>query len=170
MKLVLHLKRSQFMVGSAKALRGLTMDVRVLVWLAKRNARITSYLRDHQVRKLQLAASNNLLPGWLNTDIFPNHDSVVYLDARKHFPFDDNTFDCIMAEHMIEHIEYRAAQVMLQECLRVLKSGGRVRIATPDLQVLLRCTPEKKRVFKNIISTGLLRDSCQTFQSVKTFL
>jgi predicted SAM-dependent methyltransferase len=49
-----------------------------------------------------------------------------------------------MAEHMIEHVEYQAAQVMLRECFRVLKPGGRVRCATPDLRVLLELHSRQK--------------------------
>jgi predicted SAM-dependent methyltransferase len=139
-----YLKRSQFLRGMVNATRGLTRDMRVLVWLVKRNGRIGDYLRTHTVRKLQLATSNNLIAGWLNTDLFLNHGAVVYLDATKRFPFEDNTFDYIMSEHMIEHIEYQAAQTMLRECFRVLKPGGRVRIATPDLQVLLALHSREK--------------------------
>jgi predicted SAM-dependent methyltransferase len=131
------LRRSQFVVGLAKALRGLARDLRVLVWLVKRNRRIEDYLRAHPVRKLQIAAGNNLLAGWLNTDVFLSHSPIVYLDGTKRFPFDDDTFHYIMAEHMIEHVEYEAGQAMLRECFRVLKPGGRVRVATPDLRVLL---------------------------------
>ncbi len=89
------------------------------------------------MKKLQLGTGNNVLEGWLNTDMFPIHDSVVYLDGTKHLPFDDNTFDYVVAEHMIEHVEYQAAHVMLKECFRVLKPGGRVRFATPVLSVIL---------------------------------
>jgi len=142
------LKRSQFLVGLAQALRGLRRDVCVLVWLIKRNGKIVDYLNAHPVRKLQIATSNNLLPGWLNTDIFLNQDTVVYLDATRRFPFDDNTFDYVMAEHMIEHVEYREAQVMLRECFRVLKPGGRVRVATPDLRFLLALYSREKTDFQ----------------------
>jgi predicted SAM-dependent methyltransferase len=144
METVAYLKRSQFILGLARALRGLARDMRILVWLVKRNGRIADYLQAHPVSKLQLAASNNLLPGWLNTDMFPNHGPVVYLDATKRFPFDDNTFHYIMAEHMIEHLEYQGAQAMLRECFRVLKPEGRIRIATPDLQVLLALHSREK--------------------------
>ena len=132
-----YLKRSQFVVGLAKALRGLTGDLRVISWLAKRKLQIRKYVKLHQAKRLHLGASNNALDGWLNTDIFPNHSSIVYLDATKRFPFKDNTFDYILSEHMIEHVEYRAAIAMLRESFRTLKPGGRVRVATPDLRVLL---------------------------------
>jgi predicted SAM-dependent methyltransferase len=145
---IAHLKRSQCIVGGAKALRGLIADLRVLHWLAKRHGKITRYLTNHQVRKLQLATSNNLLEGWLNTDLCPVHNSVLYLDATRRFPFRNNTFDYIIAEHMIEHIDYEAALGMLRECFRVLKLGERLRIATPDLQVLLGLHSGEKNDFQ----------------------
>ena len=132
-----YLKRSQFIVGLVKTLRGLIGDTRVLFWVLRRNNKVVNYLTSTSIKKLQLGTSNNVLKGWLNTDVRPSHDSVVYLDATRRFPFEDDTFDYVVAEHMIEHIDYDAAQSMLRECFRVLKPGGRVRFATPDLNVLL---------------------------------
>jgi predicted SAM-dependent methyltransferase len=119
-------------------------DIRVVSWVAKRHTKIADYLRTHPVRKLQLGTSNNVLDGWLNTDIYANHKSVLYLDATRHLPFEENTFDYILAEHMIEHVEYEAAQAMLRECFRVLKYGGVVRCSTPDLGVLLALHSREK--------------------------
>lgn len=119
-------------------------DMRVMVWRTKRRGRIADYLHTNTITKLQLGTSNNVLDGWLNTDIFVNHGRVVYMDATKRFPLDDDTFDYIVAEHIIEHVEYEAAQVMLRECFRVLKPRGRVRLATPDLKVLLALHAEEK--------------------------
>lgn len=141
-----YLKRSQFAVGLARALRGLTGDMHVLLWLGKRKLQIRKYVKLHQAKRLHLGASNNALDGWLNTDIFPNHSSIVYLDATKRFPFKDNTFDYILSEHMIEHVEYQAAIAMLRESFRTLKPGGRVRVATPDLRVLLALHSAEKTV------------------------
>ena len=112
-------------------------DLRVIVWVFARRHAIRDYTRSHRIRKLHIGAGRNILAGWLNTDISLNHASVIYLDATARFPFDDATFDYILAEHMIEHLDYQAGQLMLRECNRVLKPGGRVRFATPDLQVLL---------------------------------
>src|SRR5437667_1658892 len=141
---VIYLKQSQLMVGLVRTFRGLKRDMQALMWFIKRPGQISQYLQISRLKKLQLGTSNNVLDGWLNTDVFPNHDSVVYLDATKRFPFNDNTFDYIMAEHMIEHIEYQAAQVMLRECFRVLKPGGRARFATPDLRVILALHSREK--------------------------
>jgi predicted SAM-dependent methyltransferase len=119
-------------------------DMRVMVWLTKRPGKIADYLNAYPVKKLQIGASNNILDGWLNTDIVVNHGPIVYMDATKRFPFGDDTFDYIVAEHIIEHVEYEAAQVMLRECFRVLKPRGRVRFATPDLKVLLALHAKEK--------------------------
>ncbi len=101
---------------------------------------IETYLRDHEARKLQLGAGRNLLPGWLNTDVSDELGSrdVVYLDVRKRFPFRDATFDVVFSEHMIEHLDYRDGLDCLRECRRVLRADGRIRIATPSLERLVR--------------------------------
>jgi predicted SAM-dependent methyltransferase len=101
-----------------------------------RRRRIRAYLRAHEVHKLQLGTGSNLLDGWLNTDIYDETRTrrVVYLDARKRFPFEDASFDYVFTEHMIEHLDYANSRRCLRECLRVLKPGGQIRLATPSLQ------------------------------------
>jgi len=103
---------------------------------------IKRYLRAQSVRKLQLGTGSNPLPGWLNTDLspdlYPEHrDKIVLLDAAKPFPLDDMTFDYVFSEHQVEHISEQDARAMIRECFRVLRPGGRVRIATPDLEAIV---------------------------------
>jgi len=85
------------------------------------------------MRKVQIGAGYNLLPGWLNCDVQSESSQVVYLDATKPFPFPDKSIDCIFSEHMIEHIDYDSALSMLSECRRVMRPGGTLRIATPNV-------------------------------------
>jgi predicted SAM-dependent methyltransferase len=98
---------------------------------------IEGYLRSHDVHKLHLAAGPAHLEGWLNTDIAPVSPEVVYLDATKPFPLADSSFDYVFSEHMIEHVPWPDGLFMLRECRRVLRPGGTVRIATPDLEKFL---------------------------------
>ena len=98
---------------------------------------IRAYLAAHEIRALQLGAGPNALEGWLNTDIAPSGPGVAYLDATRPFPLPDETFDYVFSEHQIEHIEARHALPMLRECFRVLNRGGRLRLATPDLAVVI---------------------------------
>lgn len=105
---------------------------------------IETYLRSHPVRKLHLGAGPGSPPGWLSTDIRPQSDKVVYLDAAAVFPIADETFDYVFSEHMVEHLPWQAGRAMLQECHRVLKPGGTIRVATPDLAVLLGLYGEQR--------------------------
>ena len=104
---------------------------------ALRELTIRQYLRRHDVRKLQLGAGNNFLEGWLNTDQFPFSRRTAFLDVTDRFPLPDASVDFIFSEHHIEHIPYSDACGMLGECLRVLRPGGRIRIATPDFERIL---------------------------------
>ena len=103
-----------------------------------RHARaIEAYIAAHPVRKLHLGAGKASPPGWLATDIAPSSEEIVYLDASKRFPIADATFDYVYSEHMIEHIAWDVGRRMLAECRRILKPGGTLRVATPDLAVII---------------------------------
>jgi len=49
------------------------------------------------------------------------------------FPIPDDAFDYVFSEHVIEHLEFEESSRMLRECHRILRAGGRIRLATPDL-------------------------------------
>jgi SAM-dependent methyltransferase len=104
-------------------------------WLRARQKQIAAYFTPPAAsRMLHIGAGTNLLEGWLNTDFEPASAGVAFVDALETFPFDDRVFDCVFSEHMIEHIPYKGGLFMLSEASRVLKPGGRLRIATPDLR------------------------------------
>jgi len=110
------------------------------------------YLLSCQVKKLHIGCGGHFLKDWLNTDLLPGK-GVMYLDAIKPFAFEDSTFDYIFSEHMLEHIPYLKGLHMLSECYRILKPGGKIRIATPDLQffVTLYQQPNKTEPQKKFI-------------------
>ncbi|HEY7419367.1 MAG TPA: methyltransferase domain-containing protein [Ktedonobacteraceae bacterium] len=107
-----------------------------LGWFRISSQAIASYLESHTVRKLQLGTGTNVLDSWFNTDISPTNE-VFFLDSTKPFPFQDATFHYIFSEHHIEHLSYQQGLFTLRECYRVLLPGGKIRIATPNLAVLL---------------------------------
>jgi len=98
---------------------------------------IRSYVERHPVRKLHIGCGQYLMEGWLNADIYPSW-GAIHLDAGYPFPLPDRQFDDIFSEHMIEHISYAEGRRMLGECYRILKPGGTLRIATPDIHFLCR--------------------------------
>ena len=97
---------------------------------------IELYLASTGVRKLQIGAGPNNLPGWLNTDIEPRQGQA-FLYAMKPFPIPDNSLNYIYAEQVIEHLPFEGGMVMLRESYRVLAPGGKLRVATPDLRRLV---------------------------------
>ena len=105
---------------------------------------INSYLRSHNIRKLQLGAGETILNGWLNTDLHPYIEGLIFLDVTQKFPFKEKTFDYILSEHLIEHLTYLGGLRMLEECFRVLRPGGKIRIATPDLDIILGLRNSRK--------------------------
>lgn len=122
-----------------------------------------SYLAENMTnRRLQLGAGTNHLDGWFNTDLVPNEPEVYFLDSRVDFPFPTDTFDYLYSEHHIEHLSYREGTANFRECLRVLKPGGRIRIATPDLRVLIgllgRELGEIEKQYMQYIANGLMKD------------
>ena len=105
----------------------------------RRGKQVDAYLRTHDERKLQLGAGEHPHEGWLNTDLHGyGRNDLVFLDVRKRFPLPDASFDLVYSEHMLEHLTYAEGQSCLRECLRVLKPGGVVRIATPSLERIAR--------------------------------
>jgi len=96
------------------------------------------------LRKLHVGCGKIKLPGWLNIDVEPGSDLVI--DVRGGLPFGDNSIDFIYNEHFIEHLIYEEGEKVLREFWRCLKKGGVMRIATPDLDFLVRIY---KKDFKN---------------------
>ena len=83
--------------------------------------------------KLHLGCGDLILDGWLNTDAYPRRLGVAFCNAAKRFPFPDNAFAYVYTEHMIEHLPQIGGENLVRESFRVLRPGGRLRIATPDL-------------------------------------
>jgi len=53
-------------------------------------------------------------------------------------PFHAETVDYIYSSHMLEHLFREDAQALLRDAHRVLRSGGTIRIAVPDLTYALQ--------------------------------
>lgn len=115
----------------------LRFQLRQRYWKWTAPGRCRDYMRRHAQRKLQIGSGANLLRGWLNTTLYPFAPGAVFLDARMPFPISDASFDCVFSEHVIEHLEFDEAAQMLREAQRILRPGGRIRIATPDLQQII---------------------------------
>ena len=59
---------------------------------------------------------------------------IRHADASRRIPHPDASVDAIYSSHMIEHLDRGEARAFLAECRRVLRPGGVLRLAVPDLR------------------------------------
>jgi predicted SAM-dependent methyltransferase len=134
----LHDSNTVLKIKRFRPLVALIKDSQRRAGLMVRPLLVSRYMKAHSVRKLQIGAHVCVMPGWLNTDLYPQSIRSVTLDATKRFPFLDASFDYVFSEHQLEHIGYEDALVMLGECRRILRPEGKIRIALPSLDRLLQ--------------------------------
>ncbi|MGB3309790.1 MAG: glycosyltransferase [Nodosilinea sp.] len=90
------------------------------------------------MRYLNLGCGNHFHPDWVNIDFQSTRTDVIAHDLRKPVPFADETFDAVYHSHLLEHFSRSEAKPFLQECLRVLRPGGVLRVVVPDLEQIAR--------------------------------
>jgi predicted SAM-dependent methyltransferase len=121
-----------------------------------RSGVIKDYFNSHPIRKVQLGSGLKLLEGWLNTDCSLFFKSKCFLDVTRRFPFEDKSVDYVFTEHLIEHLVYPEGLAMLRESFRVLKPGGSIRVACPDLRAIIGLyAAEKTEAQKQYIKTSV---------------
>ncbi len=87
---------------------------------------------------VNLGCGNNWREGWINIDVVSNSPYVKAYDLRKGIPLENESADFVYSSHMLEHLGKREAENFIRECFRVLKKGGIIRIAVPDLETIAR--------------------------------
>jgi len=97
--------------------------------------------------KIHLGCGGHELAGW------ENHDRDV--DLRLPLPWVDGAAGFILAEHVIEHLTAPQGMLLLEECFRVLRSGGVLRLSFPDPVRVHRLAPIELKNY----AAGLRRKS-----------
>ena len=75
---------------------------------------------------------------WLNADMLSVGDDVVKCNFLNGIPFDSEKFDLVYHSHVLEHFAKADAGKFIAECHRILKPGGVIRIALPNLEVIAK--------------------------------
>jgi predicted SAM-dependent methyltransferase len=85
---------------------------------------------------LEIGCGTSVKKGFIGVDV---HWQVDYpFDLRIGLPFNDNSIGFIYTEHTLEHLFFDEFQHILQECHRVLQKGGKLSIAVPRVDKLLK--------------------------------
>lgn len=91
-------------------------------------------------RFLNLACGTSFIAdrNWINVDFSPASIQVRRLNLLDRLPFPDQHFQVIYSSHFLEHVPVDKVQLLLQDWLRLLTPGGRIRLVLPDFQILAR--------------------------------
>jgi predicted SAM-dependent methyltransferase len=87
---------------------------------------------------LNVGCGSRFHPAWTNIDATSTSPSVKVHDCRGGIPFPDHSFDVVYHSHVLEHFSMTDGLRFVQECFRVLRPGGIIRVAVPDLESLAR--------------------------------
>lgn len=130
-------------------------------WQCLHSKRKSSASNRSGLLKVNVGCGTTIAEGWVNFDNSPNlliskipglrwllyqlrlldefhyqiswNKKVILNDTRAGLPLPDESVDAIYASHFLEHLTYENATYFLQECFRVLKPGGIIRLVVPDL-------------------------------------
>jgi len=97
--------------------------------------------------RIDLGSGPSKRDGYIGIDLSPNAD--IQWDLRKGLPLDDNVISEIRSDHFFEHLELREIIVLLKECHRVLKPGGRLDFSVPHINPFIDAYLRKDYEFIN---------------------
>jgi len=82
---------------------------------------------------LNVGSGGRGLPGWVNVELTRMPDTTLCLDIRQPLPFADASVARMLAEHVVEHLDYRSdIPRVFGDWHRILQPGGVLRIVVPD--------------------------------------
>jgi predicted SAM-dependent methyltransferase len=87
--------------------------------------------------RVHAGSGGHRLAGWINVDVDPQLPIEVAGDLARALPFRAASVDYIHSEDLLEHLDREGGRRFLEECRRVLKPGGTMRLLTPDLRRLV---------------------------------
>lgn len=87
---------------------------------------------------LNLGCGRRFHPNWTNIDFSSTGPSVIAHNLTQGIPRPEQSFDVVYHSHVLEHFSKNQAPSFLQECHRVLRPQGIIRIAVPDLEQIAR--------------------------------
>lgn len=75
---------------------------------------------------------------WTNVDFVSINEFVLAHNLLKGVPFENESFSVVYHSHVLEHFSKSDGHSFLDECYRVLKKEGIIRVVIPDLEKIVR--------------------------------
>ena len=85
------------------------------------------------VRRLNWGCGGHTLPGWINSDQKDDPSIDLSCDIREGLPLETGSIDYAASVHALPEVPLDGIVPVLAELRRVLKPGGVLRLALPDL-------------------------------------
>jgi len=101
--------------------------------------------------KLHLGCGSRYIPGFTHVDIHPADHIDLVCGVDRLPAIADGAAELVYACHVLEHFHRRDTRRVLQEWYRVLKWGGTLRIAVPDLPALFELYIHDKVELSSVI-------------------
>jgi len=96
--------------------------------------------------KLHLGCGPRVLDGFINIDKYVINENIVNEDIFN-MSFPDNYANLIYSSHSLEHLPIRHARLALKNWFKILKPGGKLFLAIPDLEETIKCILNKNISF-----------------------
>lgn len=82
--------------------------------------------------KLDIGCGANCISGFTGMDIRDCGQEIIW-DARQGIPFPDSSVETVFTSHFIEHLDDDQGIDFIQECMRVLKPKGELKVRCPHV-------------------------------------
>ncbi len=92
--------------------------------------------------KINIGCGHSYKKGFINVDAFDRSVADMVMSAH-HLEFEDNVADFVECSHVLEHLGAVRSIYAIAEFYRVLKPGGTLRIATPDIETAFESFKER---------------------------
>jgi len=86
------------------------------------------------VKRLNWGCGAHVAPGWINSDVKDEPGVDLVADIRAGLPLESDSIDYAVSIHALPEFAYPDLVPALEELRRVLKPGGTLRLALPDLR------------------------------------
>ncbi len=129
------------------------------VWLLKK-----IYRSDSNALRINIGGGRWYQKYWVNIDLYAPRvycDYKIDLRDKRPFPIKDSVAQLIFSSHVFEHVSDDVCAHVLNECHRILKYGGTMRIVVPDMDKALEAYKRKDQGFFNSGEIKLTGDTLE---------
>ena len=85
---------------------------------------------------LHLGCGPQIIPGFINADKYVEHPDIQNFDMYNP-PYEADSINMIYSSHALEHLPFRLAILAIKNWGKILKPGGELYLAIPDLEEIM---------------------------------